>query len=224
MWSSLIVSMLAAYAGFSVASPLQASPSSTQSPAPVTPPPTPSPSIVLAQPQAATTIKSSSTKKSSTSSVHAKPSPQAKYIVTHAEISQHQGDVIPSSNTTATVIQTIEKFNIVTKGVTDGAMPVQCNATWIASLADPSKDAVGTAFSCSDDAVSALLLRQNPDPSVGWWVMIEFNNKNPAMWMQKDLAAINDWTLLPSGMWMFDGNDIASVRPQDSLPQYINQK
>ena len=101
------------------------------------------------------------------------PAGTSRYIVTHAEVSQHQGDVIPSHNTTATIIQTIEKFDMVVKGTNPGALPVQCNATWIATLAVPTSAPVGTQFSCSDPAVSALMLRQDADPSIGWWIMVE---------------------------------------------------
>ena len=94
-------------------------------------------------------------------------------MVTHAEISQHQGDVIPSHNTTATIIQTIEQFDIVVQGTNPGALPIPCNATWIATMATPTNDPVGTQFSCSDPAVSALMLRQDSDASIGWWIMVE---------------------------------------------------
>lgn len=100
-------------------------------------------------------------------------STNARYMITHAAVSQHQGDVIPSHDTTATIIQTIEDFDIVVQGTGPGSLPVQCNATWIATQATPTNNPVGTQFSCSDPAVSALLLRQDSDPSIGWWIMIE---------------------------------------------------
>ena len=62
---------------------------------------------------------------------------------------------------------------MVVKGTNPGALPVQCNATWIATMAVPTSDPVGTQFSCSDPAVSALMMRQDADPSTGWWIMVE---------------------------------------------------
>lgn len=115
-------------------------------------------------------ISSTQTETSTSSGV----SFNGRYLITHADISQHQGDIIPAHNTTATIIQTIETFDILVQGTFPRALPVQCNATWIATLASPTNNPIGTQFSCSDPAVSALMLRQDSDPSIGWWIMVEF--------------------------------------------------
>ena len=169
MWSSFLPA-LAVYLSLSAASPVPQSPTRAS---------LQSPTIASTQAPTQASIHAPTQTPSQAPTVQAtqaNPSGLAatsRYLVTHVEISQHQGDVIPSHNTTATIIQTIEKFDIVVQGTNAGAVPVQCNATWIATMATPTSDPVGTQFSCSDPAVSALMLRQDSDPSIGWWIMVE---------------------------------------------------
>ena len=43
----------------------------------------------------------------------------------------------------------------------------------------------------------------------------------PEMWMQKDLAAEDSWTLVSTGMWVFNGKAYSGPMPTQSLAQYL---
>ena len=111
---------------------------------------------------------------STTSSAAAASSTPAMYTyqVTYAQINQWAGDLQPSTSGSESSTSTLETFDFTVQGTNPGALPVQCNLTWIASLACPDERPVMSQFTCSDPAVSAMLERITTSPIPGWYLIV----------------------------------------------------